>query len=293
MEIHETIAAVQQAIRRRAGERTVLVPTMGALHDGHRVLIEEGRDLAGEGGVLVVSAFVNPTQFGQGEDYESYPRTPEADEALCLAAGVDELFRPRVGEMVAEEASVRVVEEMLSRELCGRSRPGHFSGVCTVVSQLFNIVRPDVAVFGRKDYQQLAIVRRLVRDLRYPVQIVGVETVRAEDGLALSSRNRYLEPEQRAEAPRLRHGLELAAGAFFEGERRADVLEGIVRDTLAPCHFARVDYLQVVDAESLVPVDHVERNAVLTAAVFFGDTRLIDNIELEAEDCLDRQAAEA
>jgi len=292
MEIHTTISALREAIRRRAAAKTVLVPTMGALHDGHRTLIEEGRDLADEDGLLVVSIFVNPTQFGVDEDYEDYPRRPEEDAALCKEAGVDLLFFPSVGELYAGDASVRVTENKISEVLCGRSRPGHFSGVCTIVSQLFNIVRPDTAVFGKKDRQQLAILQRMVRDLKFPVEIVGVETVREDDGLALSSRNRYLEPEQRAEAPRLHYGLELASRAFFEGERRSAELIKIVQDTLHPCHFARIDYVDVVDAESMQSVALVDRDVVLAAAVFFGDTRLIDNVELVADDCFDQSPDE-
>ena len=289
MEIVRTIEEVRRAIRRREGARTVLVPTMGALHVGHRALIEEGRELAGEDGVLVVSIFVNPTQFGPGEDFSIYPRDLDGDAALCEEAGADMIFAPEVASLYAADASIRVTESLLSQHLCGESRPGHFSGVCTVVAKLFNIVRPDIAVFGRKDRQQLAIIRRLVRDLDFPVEIVGVETVREEDGLALSSRNRYLDPEQRAEAPRLRHGMVLARRAFFEGEQEAEVLAGIVEDTLAPCPFARLDYIEVVDAETMQPVAAVERPAVLAAAVFFGGTRLIDNIDLDPDESVEEE----
>ena len=228
-----------------------------------------------------------------GEDYEVYPRDLEADAALSEAAGADMLFAPDAAVMYAPDASVRVTEGLLSRHLCGESRPGHFSGVCTVVAKLFNIVRPDIAVFGKKDRQQLAIIRRMMRDLDFPVEIVGVETVREDDGLAMSSRNRYLDGEQRAAAPRLRHGLLLAREAFFEGERSAEELTGIVEDTLAPCHFARVDYIELVDEETMQPVEKVERPAVLAAAVFIGQTRLIDNIDLDPDECFDGRELES
>ena len=289
MEIVRTIGDARRAIRRREGARTVLVPTMGALHAGHRALIEEGRELAGEDGVLVVSVFVNPTQFGVGEDFAIYPRTLERDSTLCEEAGADLVFAPEVATMYAPDASIHVTESLLSRHLCGESRPGHFSGVCTVVAKLFNIVRPDIAVFGKKDRQQLAIIRRMVRDLDFPIEIVGIETVREEDGLAVSSRNRYLDPDQRAEAPRLHHGLALARTAFFEGEQDADTLAAIVADTLAPCRFARIDYIEVVDAATLQPVTRIGSAAVLAAAVFFGDTRLIDNIDLDPEESFEDQ----
>jgi pantoate--beta-alanine ligase len=210
----------------------------------------------------------------------------DADASLAEQAGADIIFAPPVEAMYAPDASVLVTENLLSRHLCGESRPGHFSGVCTVVAKLFHIVQPDLAVFGKKDRQQLAIIRRIVRDLDFPVEIVGVETVREEDGLAMSSRNRYLDSEQREAAPRLRHGMQLAREAFFEGERSVDELMAIVGDTLAPCHFARVDYIEIVDAETMQPVSSVDRPSVLAAAVFFGQTRLIDNIELDPGECM-------
>jgi len=287
MEVVRTISETRRAIRRRGAGRVVLVPTMGALHRGHAVLVEEARDLAGEDGLVVVSVFVNPTQFGAGEDFESYPRDLEADAVLCEEAGADLMFAPEAGGMYAADASVRVDEQALSLHLCGESRPGHFSGVCTVVAKLLNITGADIAVFGRKDRQQLAVIERMVRDLDFPTKIVGVPTVREEDGLAMSSRNRYLDDEQRAEAVRLPYGLKLALEAYFAGEREASVLEEIVADTLAPCPFARVDYIEVVDAGSLRPVERVDGDAVLAAAVFFGSTRLIDHVDLTREGCLD------
>ena len=202
----------------------VLVPTMGALHDGHATLVREARKLAGRGGTVVVSIFVNPTQFGPGEDFEDYPRDLEADRATCAQSGADVIFHPTPADMYAGDASIEVNESRLSKLLCGASRPGHFAGVCTVVAKLFNLVRPDIAVFGKKDYQQLAIIRRLVRDLNMGVEVHGVETVREDDGLAMSSRNLYLDEEQRAQAPAIRRAL-LAAAVFFGKTRLIDNLE--------------------------------------------------------------------
>ena len=276
-----SICQTREAIRRRAAARVVLVPTMGALHDGHAGLIVSARDLAGGDGLVVVSIFVNPTQFGPKEDFSIYPRTLDADTAICENAGADIIFSPSAAEMYADDASIKITEGLLSRHLCGESRPGHFSGVCTVVAKLFNIVRPDIAVFGKKDRQQLAIIQRLTRDLNFPVEIIGIDTVREPDGLAMSSRNRYLDAGQRAAAPRLRHGLQLAAAACFHGERAADALADIVAASLSPCDCARVDYIEVVDAGTMQPLATIDRPAVLAAAVFFGETRLIDNIDLD------------
>lgn len=292
MEILKTVEKTRQAIRRRKPSRIVLVPTMGALHEGHRVLIEEARDMAGEGGVVVVSVFVNPTQFGPEEDYEAYPRDLEGDAAVCADAGADLVFAPSVSAMYPEGFSTAVEETQLSQHLCGVSRPGHFSGVCTVVVKLLNITGAHLAVFGEKDFQQLAVIRRVVRDLNLDVEIVGVPTVREDDGLAMSSRNRYLEGDQRLEATRLAYGLELAREAYFGGERSAEELVSIVEDTLAPCGFARVDYIELVDAETFVPVQRADGDSVLAAAVFFGHTRLIDHVNLAAVECLEEEVPE-
>lgn len=261
----------------------VLVPTMGALHRGHTSLI----DLAGEQAdevEVVVSIFVNPTQFGPGEDYESYPRTREEDLRLCEEHGVDLVFAPGPDEMYRDDASVTVGESSLSRRLCGASRPGHFDGVCTVVAKLFLLVQPDVAVFGEKDYQQLAILRRMVRDLDFPIHVVGGPTVREADGLALSSRNTYLDESERAAAPMIREALAEGAEALAgTGPVRVrDVLESM-RRRLESCPPAAIDYLEIVDAETLEPVDPAEAPPTrpgswrILAAVRFGRTRLIDN----------------
>ncbi len=258
--------------------RVVLVPTMGALHAGHLALVDRARRVAGRTGTVVVSIFVNPLQFGPKEDLSRYPRPLRRDLALCRERGVDIVFHPDAAEMYAPGRSVTIDESLLTGGLCGRSRPGHFSGVCTVVAKLFNLVRPDAAVFGQKDYQQLAIIRRMVRDLNFPLEIVGGETVREPDGLALSSRNVYLTPEERAQAPVLRRSLLLAGKRVLNGERDAAVLRSVLERELATAPLARMDYAEVVDADDLQPVARIERSTLLALAVKFGRTRLIDNL---------------
>lgn len=257
-------------------QRQVLVPTMGALHRGHLELFRLARELAGQEGEVIVSIFVNPLQFAAGGDYGKYPRPEAGDAALCQQAGVDVLFRPATAEMYATEPSVFVEETELAQTLCGKSRPGHFRGVCTVVSKLFNILTPDVAIFGEKDFQQLAIIRRLVRDLNFEIEIVGAPTVREEDGLACSSRNQYLNVAEREQAPVLRRALLRAKDG---GTSAAEVLKK-TREMISAAPLSRIDYASIVDAESLQPVSLIDENAVLAVAVFFGQTRLIDNIRL-------------
>jgi pantoate--beta-alanine ligase len=258
----------------------VLVPTMGALHAGHLALVKRARREVGPHGLVVVSIFVNPTQFGPQEDLSKYPRPLRRDLELCRSHGVDLVFHPAAESMYTADASVIVDELRLSRGLCGASRPGHFRGVCTVVAKLFNLVRPAAAVFGRKDYQQLAVIRRMVRDLNFPLRIIAVDTVREPDGLALSSRNVYLTPGERAQAPALRWALVLAADRVGRGERKAARLRDLIAGRLAQdAPLARIDYIEVLDAESLQPQDKNGKPAVIAAAVYFGKTRLIDNIE--------------
>ena len=230
--------------------------------------------------MVVVSLFVNPTQFGPNEDYGRYPRDFAGDEARCRAAGVDVLFAPEAAQMYAPDASIRLVEERLSGGLCGASRPGHFGGVVTVVSKLFNLVLPDVAVFGAKDAQQLRIIRRLVRDLNFPVEIIEAPTVREPDGLAMSSRNVLLSPEERPQALCLRRALDLAERLYAGGERDADAIIREMKKLIGREPAARVDYVQVVDNESLEPVIWIERPALVALAVRFSRTRLIDNAVL-------------
>lgn len=269
--------------RRMATAPVVLVPTMGALHQGHLDLVREARRLAGESGQVVVSIFVNPLQFGPGEDLDRYPRTLESDVAGCREAGADLVFAPSNGEIYHADRSIQIIEQSLSKVLCGASRPGHFDGVCTVVAKLFNLVQPDAAVFGKKDFQQLAIIRRMVRDLDIPVTLHGMETVREADGLAMSSRNRYLTPEERAQAPALRSALQKAEAAWHTGITAASHLHHLVADHLAThAPLGRVDYIGLVDASTLgeKAVLPVNEHHLIAIAVFFGGARLIDNIEL-------------
>ena len=260
----------------------VLVPTMGALHAGHLALVDRARREAGRAGVVAVSIFVNPLQFGPQEDLSRYPRPLRRDLAHCREHGVDLVFHPDAAGMYAPGRSVAIDESLLTAGLCGRSRPGHFSGVCTVVAKLFNLVRPHAAVFGQKDYQQLAIIRRMVRDLNFPLEIIGEEIVREPDGLALSSRNVYLTPEERAQAPVLRRALLLVQQRAHTGERSAARLRRVLEKELATASLARVDYAEIVDAEDLQPVRTLARPALAALAVFFGRTRLIDNQTLDA-----------
>ena len=274
MRIITTIAQVQSLPR---SKRRVLVPTMGALHKAHGELIRVARKHAGGNGEVAVSIFVNPLQFEPGGDYQRYPRPEKVDEEFCRKAGVDLLFRPSVGEMYGDDRSVFVEEVFLSKTLEGGSRPGHFRGVCTVVAKLFNLLAPYAAVFGEKDFQQLAIVRRMVRDLNFKIDIVGVPTVREEDGLAYSSRNEYLNLEERKQATVLRKALLVAANVT---EKSANDIVALVRKVINEAPLARIDYVELVDAETLRPVEMAGPNSALVLAVFFGKTRLIDNIRL-------------
>jgi len=255
----------------------VLVPTMGALHKAHGELIRVAREAAGKQGEVAVSIFVNPLQFEPGSDYERYPRPEKADEEFCRNAGVDLLFRPSADEVYATDRSVFVEETSLSSTLEGKSRAGHFRGVCTVVAKLFNILAADAAVFGEKDFQQLAIVRRMVRDLNFKIDIVAVPTVREEDGLACSSRNQYLNPEERKQATVLYKALMAAKNA---GKISPNDVVAFAQRVLNEAHLARIDYVEVADAETLKPIEIAGPNSVLLLAVSFGNTRLIDNIRL-------------
>jgi len=228
----------------------------------------------------VVSLFVNPTQFGPAEDFAAYPRDSDGDRRLCEAAGVDALYHPAAAAMYAEDFSTWVNEESLSRDLCGASRPGHFRGVTTVVAKLFNAVGPDVAVFGQKDAQQALVIERMVRDLDYPVRVIVAPTVREADGLAMSSRNRRLSAEARQQAPALYRGLCRAREAFENGERRAAALEAVVAAELRAAG-ARLDYVTVVSRRTLRRGETVVAPALVAAAAFLGDVRLIDNLFLD------------
>src|SRR5437899_11076937 len=277
MKILTTVASVNALSHKREGKRRVLVPTMGALHKAHGELIRVAREHAGRDGKVAVSIFVNPLQFEAGSDYERYPRRDEADDEFCRNAGVDLLFRPSVAEMYADDRSVFVEESSLSKTLEGKSRPGHFRGVCTVVAKLFNVLGPDAAVFGEKDFQQLVIVRRMVRDLNYKIDIVAVPTVREADGLACSSRNVYLNAEERKQAAVLRKAL---LAAKDSGKKSAKDIIGLTRTIISEAPLARIDYVDLVDADTLQPIELPGPNSLLALAVFFGKTRLIDNIVL-------------
>src|SRR5438270_2852166 len=275
MKIITTIAEAQSC---RQKKPRVLVPTMGALHKAHGELIRVARDKAGKEGEVAVSIFVNPLQFEPGSDYERYPRPEKEDEEFCRNLDVDLLFRPSAAEMYQQNQSVFVDENSLSNLLEGKSRPGHFRGVCTVVAKLFNILQPDAAVFGEKDFQQLAIIRRMVRDLSYKIDIVAVPTVREDDGLACSSRNAYLNAEERKQASVLRQALLAAKESKRESDN--DIVD-LVRKLISDAPLARIDYVELVNAETLKPVGCRGHNALLALAVYFGQTRLTDNIRLE------------
>ncbi|MDQ3117837.1 MAG: pantoate--beta-alanine ligase [Verrucomicrobiota bacterium] len=276
MKIISTIAELR-AQSRAAGKRRVLVPTMGALHAGHLSLIRLARKSAGEKDEVAVSIFVNPLQFEPGSDLSTYPRPESADEELCRKEGVDLIFRPAPNEMYFEDRSTFVEETTLSERLCGATRPGHFRGVCTVVTKLFHLLKPDAAVFGEKDFQQLALIRRLVRDLDFEVEIIAGPTVREDDGLALSSRNQMLTAEERAQAPIIRQTLLEATKSDETGARK---LAASVREKIESAHLARIDYVEIVGMDDLQPRLTIEPRSLLAVAVFFGQTRLIDNILL-------------
>ncbi len=277
--IVSTIAEVREAVTgaRARGARVGLVPTMGALHEGHAALVRSARAASG---FVVVSVFVNPTQFGPKEDFAKYPRTLGADQRVCGDAGADLIFAPSVEEMYPTNSVTVVDVAQLGEGLCGASRPGHFRGVCTVVLKLFNIVRPDLAHFGAKDYQQARIITQMVRDLNVPVAVRTEPTVREPDGLALSSRNRYLSTDERAVAPRIYQALRTAQTRARAGEIDAVRLASALHAELSAIPGARVDYASLVDAETLRPVTRLDRPTVAAVAVFLGSTRLIDNILL-------------
>jgi pantoate--beta-alanine ligase len=281
MDVEQTIEGIRSRVAdaRKAGKTVGLVPTMGALHAGHHALIAAGRRGCD---YLVVSIFVNPTQFGPGEDYEAYPRTPEEDLAACERLGTDAVFAPSAEEMYAETPRTTVHVAHLTDTLCGRRRPGHFDGVCTVVAKLLNIVRPDTAWFGQKDYQQSVVARRMVRDLNLPVSIAVCPTVREEDGLAVSSRNAYLTPNQRRQAPALYAALRKAEETIRRDRPPAEDVITAVRDHLrAQAPEGQVDYVQIVDPETLADVETTDRPVVVALAVRLGKARLIDNVKVD------------
>ncbi len=259
--------------QRAEGRRVGLVPTMGFLHAGHLSLIAEAKKRSD---VVAVSIFVNPVQFGPNEDFAKYPRDEVRDLELCREAGAAVVFLPPVSAMYAPDASVYVTEEQLGNGLCGARRPGHFRGVCTVVAKLFNIALPHVAVFGQKDYQQAAVIRRMVRDLNFPLEIVVAPILREADGLAMSSRNVYLVGDERMRALGLSRALQVASEAVAAGPCAAEAVRQRMRETLDQ-HALKIDYVEIVEAETLEPVAEARRGQVALIAVYCGKTRLIDN----------------
>ncbi|MFP3938452.1 MAG: pantoate--beta-alanine ligase [Phycisphaerae bacterium] len=281
MEVEKTIDAIRSRVRdaRRAGRTIGLVPTMGALHTGHYSLIRTAREGCD---YLVVSIFVNPTQFGPGEDYANYPRSMDEDLAGCENCGVDAVFAPGVEDMYPEKPLTTVSVSRLTETLCGSRRPGHFDGVCTVVAKLFNIVQPDRAWFGTKDYQQLVVVRRMSEDLNFPVEVLSCPTVREQDGLAVSSRNAYLTSDERRQAPALYAALQDARRIVEQKHPSAEeVIDVLRRRISADAPDGKLDYAQVVDPHTLKDVEETDRPVVIAAALYLGKARLIDNVRVD------------
>lgn len=281
MNVYTTIDECRKAVRsaRQCGETVGLVPTMGALHEGHLSLIRAARRRCRR---VAVTIFVNPTQFAAGEDFDAYPRQLDDDLRKCEAAGTDFVFAPGVKTMYAQDQKTTVHVAGLTDGLCGPHRPGHFDGVATVVSKLFNILPGDAAFFGEKDYQQLTVIRRMVRDMNIPIEIVGCPTVRETDGLAMSSRNAYLSPDHRRQATSLSRAMFAARDHVARGERKVTNLVADMRKTILDAGQAHFDYVEIVDAESLEPLSAVDRPARICLAVRIGVTRLIDNVAVDA-----------
>lgn len=281
MELLRTIEEARQfVLSQKKREKSIgLVPTMGYLHEGHLSLVHTARE---QNDVVVVSIFVNPTQFGPQEDLDRYPRDLEKDRNSCSQASVDAIFMPAAEEMYPERFHTWVQVDTITETLCGASRPGHFRGVATVVSKLFNIIQPDRAYFGLKDFQQAVVIKQMVRDLNMPLEIVTVPTVREADGLATSSRNKYLTAKQRARAPVLYNTLKLGQRLIEAGEHNADVVHEAMVKEIESQPDTRIDYISVCNPETLAPVDKIENRVLLAMAVWLGNTRLIDNILVEA-----------
>lgn len=277
MKIVKTIKEVRAEVKqwKKEGLSVGLVPTMGFLHEGHKSLM--GRAVK-ENDRVVVSDFVNPTQFGPNEDLASYPRDLDRDAKLCESAGVTLLFNPEPEEMYYENKTTSVHMEGLTKELCGKSRPIHFDGVCSVVSKLFNIVTPDRAYFGQKDAQQLAVIKRMVRDLNFDIEIVGCPIIREADGLAKSSRNTYLSETERKAAVILSQSLQVGKEMIAQGETDAVKVKEAIVKKIETEPLAKIDYVEVVDAENIVPVEKIDNNTLIAMAVYIGKTRLIDNM---------------
>ncbi|WP_075720775.1 pantoate--beta-alanine ligase [Roseburia sp. 499] len=279
MKIIKTIEELRPIIKgwKREGLTVGLVPTMGYLHDGHKSLIVKA---VSENDKVVVSDFVNPTQFGANEDLSSYPRDIERDAALCEAAGADIIFHPEPEEMYFPDKCTFVDMDKLTKGLCGKTRPVHFSGVCTVVSKLFNIVTPDRAYFGQKDAQQLAVIKRMVRDLNFDITIVGCPIVREADGLALSSRNTYLNAEERKAALILNKSLTIGKEMIEAGEKDVEKVREAITKSLQTEPLAKIDYVEIVNSENMEPMEQINSSVLVAIAVYIGKTRLIDNVML-------------
>jgi len=277
MEVIKTIKEMKEfsSQARRAGKTIAFVPTMGYFHDGHLSLMREGRR---RGNLLMISLFVNPTQFGPNEDFKNYPRDFERDSKMAEEVGVDVLFAPEASDMYPLNHQTIVRVEKVTQNLCGRSRPIHFQGVTTVVMMLFEIVMPQVAIFGEKDYQQLVTIQQMVRDLHLSVEVVGMPTVREVDGLAMSSRNAYLLPEERKAALSLYRSLQKAKELLRKGERKADRILHEMKGIFQSEPLVRIDYVQICDATTLQDVDRIEGDVVVALAAYLGKTRLIDNL---------------
>jgi pantoate--beta-alanine ligase len=277
MEIIRTVKEMKEfsSRSRRAGKTIAFVPTMGYFHEGHLSLMREGRK---RGDLLIISLFVNPTQFGPSEDFKNYPRDFERDRKMAEEVGVHILFAPEAGDMYPPNHQTIVRVEKVTQNLCGRSRPTHFQGVATVVLMLFEIVMPHVAIFGEKDYQQLATIQQMVRDLHMSVEVVGMPTVREADGLAMSSRNTYLLPEERKAALSLYRSLQKAKELLQQGERKVDRILHAMKGILQSEPLVRIDYVQLCDAHTLQEIDRIEGDVVIALAAYLGKTRLIDNL---------------
>jgi pantoate--beta-alanine ligase len=281
----EVIATVKEMQRRsdqlrQEGKTITFVPTMGYLHEGHLALMREGKR---RGDILVISIFVNPTQFGPGEDYDQYPRDMQRDLKLVEKVGVDIVFTPSAHEMYPDAFQTYVQVERVTQNLCGISRPGHFRGVTTVVAKLFNIVKPHLALFGQKDYQQLVTIKRMVEDLNMDIEVIGIPTVRERDGLAMSSRNTYLSPKKRKEAARLYRALRKGEECFRQGGKNTAVILTTVRGIIEEIKPTTIDYIKVCDAHTLEDIEAIKGEAIIAVAIQIGKTRLIDNLILKEE----------
>lgn len=282
MELIDNIEKMQKRSEgiRLSGRKIGLFPTLGFLHEGHLELIRKGRKISDK---LVMSLFVNPTQFGPNEDFDKYPRDMDGDISKAEREGVDIVFLPSPGEMYPDEFQSSVKVEKITRFLCGKSRPGHFEGVTTVVAKLFNIIKPHFAMFGRKDFQQVAVIRRMVKDLNMDIKIIDVPTVREHDGLAMSSRNKYLSREERKSALSLKEAIDIADQMVKDGETSSQAVISTVKKTILSYPFTSIEYINICDPVSLEDRDIIKRKSLLAMAVKVGDTRLIDNCLLSAD----------